>query len=198
MTGLEKILKHIEEDATTAANAVVAEAESKAKDITAHARAEGEKKCLDIEEQSKVAVQSYLSRAESAALLQEKKVILNTKQEIINDVILRAKDSVLGLADKEYFNVILNMVKKYALGQAGQICFSVKDKNRLPIHFEEDLNAALTEIKEAKLIISERTCDIDGGFILIYGDVEENCSFSALFFAAQETLQDKVCKLLFE
>ncbi len=198
MTGLEKILKHIEEDAAAAANAVVAEAESKAKEITAHAHAEGEKKCLDIEEKSKVSVLSCLSRAESAALLQEKKIILNTKQEIIHDVILRAKDSILGLPDKEYFNVILNMVKKHALGQDGQISFSVKDKNRLPVNFQEDLRNVLSGLKGTELTISEKTCDIDGGFILIYGDVEENCSFNALFFAAQETLQDKVCKLLFE
>lgn len=198
MTGLEKILKHIEEDAAVTANAIIAEAESKAKEITALAYAEGEKKRLEIEERSKLDVKSCLSRAESAALLQEKKIILNAKQDIINDVILRAKESVLELPDKEYFDVILKMVKKHALGQAGQISFSQKDKNRLPQDFEDNLRTALAEIKGAKLTISEKTCDIDGGFILVYGDVEENCSFNALFFAAKETLQDKVCKLLFE
>ena len=33
---------------------------------------------------------------------------------------------------------------------------------------------------------------IDGGFILVYGGVEENCSIEALFYAEQERLQDKV------
>lgn len=191
MTGLEKIVKHIEEDAKASVNAIVAEAESKAKEIIALAHAEGEQKRAEIEERSKLDVESFLSRAESASLLQEKKLILNVKQQIISDVITRAKDSLLNLPDQEYFEVITKMIKKYALNQTGSISFSLKDKNRLPEDFNKTLQAA-------KLTVSDKTSDIDGGFILIYGDVEENCSFNAIFFAAKESLQDKVCKVLFD
>ena len=38
---------------------------------------------------------------------------------------------------------------------------------------------------------------MDGGFILVYGGVEENCSFSALFASRKEALQDSVQKILF-
>ena len=62
--------------------------------------------------------------------------------------------------------------------------------------FEDQLNAALKE-KGAVLTVSEDTRDIDGGFVLTYGGIEENCSFEALFDSAHEVLQDKVQEILF-
>lgn len=197
MTGLEKILKHIDDDASAAANAVIAEANNKANEITAAARAEGEKRRAEIAEQSKLDVQACLNRAESAATLQEKKMILDAKQQIINNVILSAKDSLLKYSNEEYFNIILKMVKKYALRQPGKIVFSKTDMERLPQQFDQELQTALLGMVGASLTISDNSKDIGGGFILIYGDMEVNCSFDALFFASRESLQDKVCERLF-
>lgn len=198
MTGLEKILKHIEDDAAAAAESIVKQAQDEADKMLADAKEDSGKKCADIAERSRNDIQACLSRAESAALLKEKKLILSAKQQIINEVIAKAKESLLELPDKEYFDVIIRMVKKYALGQAGQILFSKADRKRLPEQFEAVLQSALSDTEGATITVSERTGDIDGGFILLYGDVEENCSFDALFFASKETLQDKVYDILFK
>lgn len=198
MTGLEKIIKHIEDDAAAISKSILSEAESKAQEIVSAAKAEGEKKRAEITERSKLEVEASLSRAESAALLREKKIILNTKQEIIEDVITKAKESLEKLPEKEYFDVIINMVKKNALNKAGYIVFSKKDKGRLAENFQDVINEILAGNSGATLTISEETREINGGFILIYGDIEENCSFDALFLAARESLQDKVSKVLFD
>ena len=198
MTGLEKILKHIEDDAHTTVDHILAEANTKAEEIMADARLEGEKKCAEITERSKLEVQSCLSRAESAANLQEKKMILTAKQEIIGEVINHAKDTLINLPDREYFEIIVRMVGKYALEQSGQILFSAKDKKRLPDWFHETLSAALTGTNGYRLTTADETADIDGGFILEYGDIEINCSIEALFAAARDILQDKVSEVLFE
>jgi V/A-type H+-transporting ATPase subunit E len=198
MTGLEKILKHIEEDANTAAEKAITEANNKAAVILAEARTEGGKKCSEILERSKLEVQSCLSRAESAAKLQEKKLILNAKQEIISDVINRAKESLLQLKDAEYFEILIKMVQKHALAQNGLILFSEADINRLPVQFNEALKTALAQKEGAALTAGNETVTICGGFILAYGDVEINCSFDALFAAAKENLQDKVSNFLFD
>lgn len=198
MTGLDKILKHIEDDASAAAGAILAKAKSEADKMIADAKAEGEQRCAEIRKQSELDVKAHMNRVKSTANLQEKKIILEVKQQIINDIIVSAKDYFLTLSDEDYFRNIVLMVKKYALAEAGQILFSKKDYNRLPEQFEDILNASLTDTVGAALTISKETKDIDGGFILIYGDVEENCSFDALFFAAKENLQDKVRALLFE
>ncbi|MDF2608695.1 MAG: hypothetical protein K0R92_169 [Lachnospiraceae bacterium] len=198
MTGLEKIIKHIEDDAAAISKSILSEAEKKAEEIISAAKAEGEKKRAEITERSKLEVEASLSRAESAALLREKKVILNTKQEIIEDVITKAKESLEKLPENEYFDVIINMVKKNALNKPGFILFSKEDKVRLPEQFQEKIQEALTGKSGAALTISDETREIDGGFVLVYGDIEENCSFDALFLAARESLQDKVSKVLFD
>lgn len=198
MTGLDKILKHIEEDAVSAAEQCLAEAKHKADEIMAETRAEGEKKCAKIAEDSKMDVQSCLSRAESAANLQEKKLILKAKQEIISEVINNAKNSLLKLPDKEYFDVIIKMVQKQALTGAGYIMFSETDYKRLPSQFNEALKNCLSGKAGASLTLTDETVNINGGFILVYGDVEINCSFDALFAAAKENLQDKVSEVLFD
>jgi V/A-type H+/Na+-transporting ATPase subunit E len=198
MTGLEKILGHIEEDATCIAENILKEAEKEAKEIMAQAQAAADKKCFDIIERSKLDIMSSLNRAESAANLQEKKLILNAKQEIISNLINKARDTLINLPDKDYFDTILLMLQKNALASPGSIAFSNRDLKRLPEGLIERINFTISKNDGANLKLNRETCNIDGGFILTYGDVEINCSFEALFAAARETLQDKVCEALFE
>ncbi len=198
MTGLEKILRHIEDDAATAAQKEMAKAIRKADEILAAAKAEADKKYAEIMEQSRMDVKASLSRAESAASLQEKKLLLNAKQEIITEIIEKAEVSLARLPDEDYFDRIIRMVKKYALDQEGEIIFSPADKKRLPDQFESLLVAALADRTNAVLTVSGETRNMEGGFVLNYGEIEVNCSFEALFFAARENLQDKVREVLFQ
>ena len=85
---------------------------------------------------------------------------------------------------------------KSALPGEGTVYFSQRDLKRLPAGFEKKLNEALKD-KKAVLHISGTPREIDGGFILSYGGIEENCSFESLFHASREALQDTVQKILF-
>jgi V/A-type H+-transporting ATPase subunit E len=198
MTGLEKILKAIEADAMANAEALLHQAKLEADEITEAAKNEADKKCAEIAAKSEMDVKAVLGRAESAALLQEKKKILDAKQQIIGNLITDARNSLAGLPNPEYTEIILKMVKKYAHNKSGKILFTAADKKRFPIDFEAKLQSALVGKTGASLTISEEMILIDGGFILKYGDIEENCSFDALFSAAKEDLQDKVNTILFE
>ena len=196
MTGLEKILIEIEDEAKNAATATVKVAQQDADALIAKAKVQGEEKSIAISKQSEADVSDYLSRAKSAAALQKRKSILNAKQEMINAVIEKAQDTILHLSDKEYFDTILKMIEKHALAQDGEIAFSPVDLKRMPSGFEAQINKAISK-KNATLKVSKDTKNINGGFVLIYGGVEENCSIDALFDAAHETLQDKVHEILF-
>ncbi len=197
MTGLEKILMAIESDAKANADATINEANKEAERIMEEARAEAKRKCDEIAKKSEENRKPILQQYESEARLQERRLILEAKQKIIRDVIAKAKNSLTTMPEKEYFDFILRMVKKLALSKSGSIVFSAEDLKRMPKNFEGKLKKALDAKKGASLTISDRTENIDGGFILVYGDVEENCSFEALFRAALENLQDKVNTLLF-
>jgi len=198
MTGLDKILKAIEDDAKAEADAVIAEAKKTADAIIIAAKQEADKKCTLIAEKSAADIAAVISRAESAAGLKEKKIILETKQLVINDIITQARNSLANLSDFEFTETILTMVKKFAHNEPGKILFSHKDKVRLTTDFNDRLKAALTVKEKSVLVIEETSADLDGGFLLVYGDIEENCTFEALFAAARDILQDKVNSLLFD
>lgn len=197
MTGLEKIIKAIEDEAKANADKILAEAKEEADKILASAKKEAEIKCAEIAEKPAYEVKAILDRANSGAALIKRQTILNAKQQAINDVIEKAKLKLTGLPDKDYFDIIIKLVKKHAHNQAGTIKFSGKDLKRLPENFDKILNEAVKEIENASLSISKESAPIDSGFILVYGDIEENCSFEALFGHAKEELQDKVNTFLF-
>jgi V/A-type H+-transporting ATPase subunit E len=195
MAGLEKIINDIEDEAKSAAEAITNAANEEAAEVIEKAKIKGEEESLLISKQSEADVSDYLSRAKSAAALQLKQAVLNTKQELINDVIEKALQSLYQLPDEEYFNLVLKMIGKYTLQQKGTIMFSAKDLNRLPASFQKKMEEVLAG--KTELAISKETAQIKGGFVLVYGGVEENCSFEALFDAARETMQDKVHEMLF-
>lgn len=197
MTGLEKIIQAIETKAMAVASDIVEGAKKEAEEIKASARSQAEIKCAEIAEESSINIKSVLSRAESGAGLQRKKMLLETKQSLINEIIEKAKLQLLNLPRDEYFQVILKLIKKYAHREAGRIVFSSKDKERIPNKFEDSILDSLSELSGAALTIADECALIDGGFILVYGEIEENCSFDALFAAYKEELQDIVNSFLF-
>lgn len=196
MSGLDKILQYIEDEAKASANEMLTKANKKAGEIVAAAQAEAEKKQRSIMQDSELKIKDAVSRAESAALLQERKLILQAKQEIIKDVINRSMNSLLVLSDEAYFEAIKKMIQKYAIAESGQIIVNQKDKARIPTLFESSLQAILPQ--GGSLTVSNETRNFSGGFILVYGDIEVNCTFEAIFAAAKDVLQDKVSSLLFD
>lgn len=195
MTGLEKIIGQIRSESDAAAAKTIAAAKAQADQILDEAKKQAQAECDRIEHDAAADVADRLARAKSAAELQKRKMVLAEKQRLIGEVIEKAKTSLYSLPDEEYFGIIVKMAGKFSLAQEGQIIFSKKDTERLPQGFEATLNAALGA--GAKLAVSNETRNIDGGFVLVYGGVEENCSFTALFDSAHEALQDKVQELLF-
>lgn len=197
MAGLEKILKAIEEEAKLLADSLISNALEEGNKHIALSKQKAEETYNEIMAQSKADVSLARSRAESAAALQEKKIILQAKQDIILDVIESARREVLGLETEEYFSVIGKMIHKHALEKEGKIRFSPKDLQRIPQNFNETIRVALKDKNSASLEVSKESVSIDGGFILVYGDVELNCSFESLFLSAKDRLQDIVSEVLF-
>ncbi|MGF7144623.1 V/A-type H+-transporting ATPase subunit E [Anaerotaenia torta] len=198
MTGLEKILEAIEADARKEADAVIAKAKGEAEVILAEARKEAEVNGRRIAEKSEEDVRLVRHRAESAAVLQEKKMILDSKQQIISNIITSARNKLSQMPSSEYTDIILSIIKKHAHNEQGEILISDADKRRLTPDFAGRLTEALKDKPGAQLRITEGKPGFEGGFLLVYGDVEENCSLDALFAEQRENLLDKVNSLLFE
>jgi len=196
MTGLEKIIQKILDDTKAATQQTISAAEIEAAAIEEEAQKSAAQQAKETSRSADEAVEESAKRAQSAAELLRRQKILQAKQEIIYDVIEKAHQTLNALPNDAYFDVIVKLTAKAALPQRGDIIFSLKDRERLPVNLEQRLKEAVKE-KGGSLEISDETRDIDGGFVLIYGGIEENCSFNALFEAERERLIDRVHELLF-
>lgn len=190
MSGLDQILEHISGEAADNAKKIIERANKEAERILSNEKDEANRLETQIGKQTQLDVAAASKRIQSAAELKEKRLILEAKQQEIDSVIDAAVEKLEGLPDKEYFAYLEKMLDKYCTGESGEICFSAKDLGRLPADFE-------AKIKAHGLTLSKEPVKINGGFILDYGEIEENCSFEALINASREILQDKIGQILF-
>nr|WP_320023878.1 V-type ATP synthase subunit E [uncultured Acetobacterium sp.] len=196
MTGIEKIIEQIGVDAAETARATIEAAQNSAQEEKSSAIEKASAQCAQIRSQSKKDVADWLERARSAGMLKKRQLILSAKQELISEIIEAAHHRLLEMTDNAYFTMLLKMIEKYALPQKGELLFSPVDYQRLPTDFQESVNAVFQK-KNASLVISNQNRSIDGGFVLVYGEIEVNCSFAALFDSAKDQLQDRVNEVLF-
>ena len=90
------------------------------------------------------------------------------------------------LDDTAYFELLSKMLDKYSTGKEGVIRLSARDLNRIPAEFQA---------KALTTTFSKDAVNIDGGFVIVYSDIEENCSFDALISASRfcRIRSDKSC-----
>lgn len=196
MTGLEKMKSQILDEANRSAGEILEQAKKEADAVMAEARKNAEAECQRISEKSEADAESLKGRAESSCDLQKRKAVLKAKQEVISEILKCAYKKMLASDTETYFDIIRKMLNKYVLPEEGEICFSSDDKKRMPDGFEKEI-AAIAAAKGGKLIVSKEERNIQGGFVLIYGGIEENCTFKAMFDSRRGELSDKVHALLF-
>lgn len=190
MSGLDKIIDHITQEAKTEAEGILASARAEADKLISSGKAEADAMAAAIAKQSEADVAAAVKRIQSASDLREKRIILQAKQDQIEEVFGAALEHLRGLGDEDYFTLIRKMITRYASGERGILQFSAADLARMP----KDMQ---TFAGQHHLEISPESVDISGGFILSYGDIEENCSFDVLIETSREELQDKIGQLLF-
>ena len=66
----------------------------------------------------------------------------------------------------------------------------------MPAGFAEKIKS-IAASKGGNLKVSEKPEKMDGGFLLVYGGIEENCTIRAVFDSKREELSDQVNRLLF-
>ena len=196
MTGLDKMKSQILDEAKAAAEGKIAEAKAQAEETIRNAKEDAAKQTESILHKSKNDVSNYQERLESSIDLQKRTKILAAKQEVIAEVLEKARAKVEAMEAGEYFSMLLKMVEKYALAQYGVICLCEADLASLPEGFEAEVSRIAKE-KGGSLKLSGEGKQIKNGFILVYGGVEENCTINAMFDAKKDELSDIVHRLVF-
>lgn len=195
MTGLEKIVAAIREEAQAEASAIVEQAKAEAARILAEEKTRSGALCAEIEASAARQAADIERASISAAGLARRRRLLEAKQEMLADTMLRALERLYALPEREYFNLLIKMAAGCAEPAEGELILCEKDLQRCPGDFAARLDQALPE--GARLSLSRETRPIDGGFILKYGDIEHNCSFRAIFEDRREELTDKARDILF-
>lgn len=196
MTGLDKIISQILEDAGKEADAAMVKAQSEAEEIGNGGREVCRKLLEDGEKKLAADEISYTERLKSSAELKKRQAVLLAKQQIIADMLDQAYKALLSKETEEYFALVRKMLDKFVPAKQGEIYFSQRDLDRMPQGFDLEIGRAAA-LKGGSLTLKKEPKNIDGGFILVYGGVEENCSFKALLSAQRDELSDKVHEMLF-
>lgn len=194
MTGLEKILSQIENEQDNRCRELTSEAQKKAQSIVDEANRQAQEIAKNKAEEMEAKLEIAKQAAESAAELAKSRILLETKLRLIDETLKRSLEVIKALPKKEYFEILKELVLKNAQKGEGVLRLSQADVNRLPSNFVDSINNAFKRGYKIKL---GDTADIDSGFILVYGDVDVNCSFEAIAASKRDELRDTLNSLLF-
>ncbi len=190
MTSSEKILAEIRDGAQAEAEKIIADAENRAAEIIAAAKAEAETEAEKIKAEAEKKAELIINSGKSSAELLKRDTALNCRRELIEKALTAVTEAVNAYSDKDYFDFLLTLIKREKLCGKGEVYLSAKDKNRDTAAFKSELNAL-------DITLSDTFADINGGFILKYGDIQINGELSALIREKRDQLVDEVNKTLF-
>ena len=192
MSGLDNITSHILENAKSEAQVILNDAKDKVSEIAS----DYEIKAQNIKDEFKQKIQNETDRiaqmGEATDRQIRREIILNTRNELINEVINAAVEKINNLPDEEYKNILLTILKNSQTGAEGEILLSKRDKKLADAEF----CAKCDEITASKLKISDECANIESGFIIKYGQIEQNCSIDAIFEEKHNIFTDLVNKNL--
>ena len=190
MTSSEKILAGIAEESKAQADKINSDAEKQAADIIAAAREEAESEAEKIKAEAEKKAELIINSGKSSAELLKRDTALKCRRGLIEKALITVADTVNAYGDKDYFDFLLTLIKKEKLNGKGEVYLSVKDKARDTAAFKSELSAL-------DLTLSDTFADINGGFILKYGDIQINGELSALIHEKRDVLTDELNKALF-
>ena len=196
MTGTEKIIAKIQEDAQDEAEVIRENGRAAARSVLDDAKAA----CAEIAADAEASAADYLKlRAERSRLnlaMERRQALLAAKGGAIEEVLAAAKEDLLRKDPAAYFAFLLKLLEKQEAIGDGALLLSAQDLARKPADFEEKIEA-IAASKGGKLILAKEAAAIEGGFIIHYSGTSENCSLEAIFASEGENLKDIVRRILF-
>lgn len=193
MKGLEKITQRIRNDAQAEIDAILAEGEAKAAEITANYREQARAIAEQEAQRSRQEADTLTERRVSGSAMDKGKALLAAKQECIDEAFARAAQKLRGLPGEEYAVLLAKIVAAAGAGDE-ELIFSAEDAASVGRAVVEKANA----LKEgAAFTLSDETRELDGGVVLKRGDVEVNCGFATQLRLLRQTMAADVAAILF-
>ena len=181
MTGCDKIVEEILEEARQAVRTKLDTAEQKAAAVAAEGRRNAQEQAATILAEGLEQEKGIRRAARSAAALRVRNAKLAHRRRELDAAMTATIAYLNALPDEAYFDRLLPVLGRSVQPGAGILRLNARDLARLPADFDSRLRALLKEAGvEGTITVSGVPSAIDGGFLLQYGDVEINAAFSAL------------------
>lgn len=192
MSSGDKILNRISLDCDERISQIGAETNEKCAQIMAQAKLDADKISAEIADRAQSKVKQMQAASKSRCDLETRNAFLKRRREEIDKTYSEILNKMKNLPDEDYFELIYTFAKKLN-GMNGVVLLNEKDMNRLP----KDFLARLEECG-VKTELSKTPCDIESGFILKCGDIEENMDFSAILSEKRDAIEDFINQELFK
>lgn len=226
MEGIEKITAKIVQDAQAEITRMNQETDEKVRSIAEAAQAQADKETAETLARGQRAAQERLERLKSAAKMEQRKLELAARQEMLAQAFELALEKLCSLPEEEYVQLLTRLVLEASTTGKEQLVFSPQDRARvgkqvvvaaneaMVKQVAPELPDAITDTKvgaflgkvvnsttamvtgTGMLTLSEETRPMKGGFVLVDGDVEVNCAFETLVRLQREKLEKEVDQVL--
>lgn len=195
MTGLEKIITRVQQDADRQRKEVLERAQREAEEILQKAQQNANAKQAEILARAEAQCGQALQMAQAKQQQQKKQALLAERVQLIQETIEAAVQAMHALAADEYFTALKQLAVRNAMPGQGVMHLNASDLARKPADFIDNVNAALPA--GASIALAQGAADLADGFLLVYGDIEVNCTFRALVDADLDAIKDLAYTTLF-
>ncbi len=134
----------------------------------------------------------------SMAELEDRKEVLKTKQQLIQEVFNQAVERILCLDTEAYGAFLKKLILQADPEGDEEILFNQRDRDRFGDGWTKRLNQSLVENKKkGKMRVANEIRPIQGGAILKRGRKEINCSLESIIGSKRDQLETRVAEILF-
>ena len=212
MNGIEKITEKIIADARADADNVIEDAERDAEDI----RAAGKARCETVKRSYDARVAALrddlAARGEAASVAERRNASLNARARLIDRAFNEARERIALMGEDEYYAFVETLLSRVAAertecdaaNEAGTDEYDEFDTYELILNARDSAKIGKKLIDKfggrlgtKNLVLSEETANIDGGFMLRWGQVDMNCSVSGLIARSRDLCEREVCDILY-
>ena len=131
MEGIEKITAKIVQDAQAEIARMNQETDEKVRSIGEAAQAQADKETADTLARGQRAAQERLERLKSAAKMEQRKLELAARQEMLAQAFDLALEKLCSLPEEEYVQLLTRLVLEASTTGKEQLVFSTQDRARV-------------------------------------------------------------------
>ena len=165
--------------------------------------------------------EGFVARAKSSAAVEKRNAVLNAKSEMVDAAFDTAMAEIRAMDAEKYRELLVGLIESAVSAQINAEAEELRnygaDELQVAERYEVVLNrrdrdahgaAIIDGIRRSsigkisanqieKIVLSDKTAEIDGGAMIRYGDMEINCSLSMIFARLREELESEIYKILF-